>query len=63
MARLRERGLLHVNVAEELTGTTEEITSGIQSDSRLMRPGGVFVAIRGARANGAEFAADAFARG
>jgi len=63
MARLRERGLLHVNVAEELTGTTEEITSGVQSDSRLMRPGGIFVAIRGARANGAEFAADAFARG
>ena len=63
VARLRDRGLLHADAAEVRAETTQEITSGVQSDSRLMRPGGLFVAIRGARANGADFADDAFARG
>ena len=63
VARLRERGLLHADAAEARASTTQEITSGVQSDSRLVRHGGIFVAIRGARANGAEFVADAFARG
>ena len=63
VARLRERGLLHVNAGGAHAETMQEITSGVQSDSRLMRPGGIFVAIRGARVNGAEFSAEAIARG
>lgn len=61
--RLRERGLLVVGASDALTGSTEVITAGVQHDSRLLQPGGLFVAINGARVNGADFAGDALARG
>jgi len=61
--RLRERGLLVVGASDALTGSTEVITAGVQHDSRLLQPGGLFVAINGARVNGANFAGDALARG
>jgi UDP-N-acetylmuramoyl-L-alanyl-D-glutamate--2,6-diaminopimelate ligase len=41
----------------------ETRVAGIVHDSRAVSPGAVFVAIRGARADGADFAADAMARG
>ena len=61
--RLRQRGLLGVEPVEVRDGEDQVIRAEVQSDSRLIRPGGVFVAIRGARANGASFVGDALARG
>jgi UDP-N-acetylmuramoyl-L-alanyl-D-glutamate--2,6-diaminopimelate ligase len=63
VTRLRERGLLVAGASEGLISSTEAITAGVQHDSRLLQPGGIFVAINGARVNGADFAGDARARG
>ena len=48
--------------ATGLTKNTAEVT-GIVYDSREARPGSVFVALRGANADGAQFAAQAIAKG
>lgn len=63
VARLHERGLLVADGRSEVSGVPVNITSGVSHDSRTIRPGGVFVAIRGSHLNGAEFAADALSRG
>ncbi|MBN2204864.1 MAG: UDP-N-acetylmuramoyl-L-alanyl-D-glutamate--2,6-diaminopimelate ligase, partial [Thermoleophilia bacterium] len=44
-------------------GAADIEVSGIASDSRRVRPGDVFVAIAGTKADGARFIADAIARG
>lgn len=44
-------------------GMAEIEISGITSDSRKVKPGFLFAALQGANADGATFAADAFARG
>ena len=43
--------------------TDERLVSGIAVDSRKVRPGEVFVALAGTKADGARFVADALARG
>lgn len=51
-------------VAEALRGTAGEIgISGLSADSRKIAPGDLFVAVAGAKADGAAFAADAVSRG
>lgn len=63
VTRLRERGLLVAGASEALVSSTETISASVQHDSRLLQPGGVFVAINGARLSGADFAGEARARG
>ncbi|MFZ9975984.1 MAG: Mur ligase domain-containing protein, partial [Candidatus Limnocylindrus sp.] len=63
VTRLRERGLLVAGASEALVSSTETISASVQHDSRLLQPGGVFVAINGARLSGADFADEARARG
>lgn len=63
MMRLRERGLLLAGDSARFTSAPEAITAGVQHDSRRIQPGALFVAINGARLNGADFAGDARARG
>ncbi|MGB6119845.1 MAG: Mur ligase domain-containing protein, partial [Mesorhizobium sp.] len=41
----------------------EVVVSGITSDSREVRPGSIFAALSGSKADGAAFARDAAARG
>jgi UDP-N-acetylmuramoyl-tripeptide--D-alanyl-D-alanine ligase len=45
------------------SGTADLELSGVAVDSRTVRPGALFVALRGARADGHDFAPDAIARG
>jgi UDP-N-acetylmuramoyl-L-alanyl-D-glutamate--2,6-diaminopimelate ligase len=47
----------------ERAGRQAQPVTGVAHDSRAVSPGTVFVAIRGQRADGAEFAAQAIARG
>ena len=42
---------------------TEEVTAGVEFDSRQLRPGGLFVAVPGERVDGHDFAAGAVADG
>lgn len=42
---------------------TEEVTAGVEFDSRALRPGGLFVAVPGERVDGHDFAASAVADG
>jgi UDP-N-acetylmuramoyl-L-alanyl-D-glutamate--2,6-diaminopimelate ligase len=49
--------------AEARASEAARPVAGLASDSRKVRPGSVFVAIPGTRANGAAFVADAVARG
>jgi UDP-N-acetylmuramoyl-tripeptide--D-alanyl-D-alanine ligase len=49
--------------AELPEGTSDVELSGVAVDSRAVRAGALFVAIRGARADGHDFAPDAVARG
>lgn len=47
----------------ELSGDASVVVSGVHQDSRRVSPGDLFVACKGARADGASFIADARARG
>ena len=49
--------------AVRVSGSGEGISSGVSIDSRAIRPGQLFVAIRGKRFDGNEFAAEALRRG
>jgi UDP-N-acetylmuramoyl-L-alanyl-D-glutamate--2,6-diaminopimelate ligase len=59
LARLIAR--LHPGVATE--GDLARAVTGIETDSRAVRPGSVFVALRGTNADGHEFVAQAIANG
>jgi len=63
VARLQQRGLLVSEGGEAVADSTTAITAAVHHDSRRLQPGGIFVAINGARVNGADFAGDARARG
>lgn len=65
-ARLAARGLLRSGsfAAEgEKASRNVEVSAAPTSDSRLVMPGAIFVAIKGATRDGAEFCADAVDRG
>jgi UDP-N-acetylmuramoyl-L-alanyl-D-glutamate--2,6-diaminopimelate ligase len=51
------------SAAVEAAGQAATEVTGVTHDSRSVTPGSVFVAIKGQQADGAEFAADAVARG
>lgn len=56
--------LLHELTIDRISPSLAGVAvSGVHDDSRMVRPGGVFVAVRGAAADGRAFAADAVARG
>jgi len=44
-------------------GTGPPVITGVSTDTRVLRPGDLFVALRGPRANGADFIPEAFRRG
>jgi UDP-N-acetylmuramoyl-L-alanyl-D-glutamate--2,6-diaminopimelate ligase len=52
-----------VTVGESMVDATALVSGGITTDSRRIRPGGVFVAIAGAHVDGHDFAARAVAAG
>jgi UDP-N-acetylmuramoyl-L-alanyl-D-glutamate--2,6-diaminopimelate ligase len=62
-------GLTVTELAREIPGAVEVIgdgdvrVSGVRHDSRAIEPGDLFVARRGARADGTKFVVDAIARG
>jgi len=58
---LRARGLVRADATPP--GGTAGAVTGIAYDSRLVRPGHVFVALKGQHADGASFAEQAIARG
>ncbi|MCG3129256.1 MAG: UDP-N-acetylmuramoyl-L-alanyl-D-glutamate--2,6-diaminopimelate ligase [Phycisphaerae bacterium] len=49
--------------AAQLAGRAAQIATGVYDDSRRVTPGGIFVALRGTRADGGDFVRDALARG
>lgn len=57
VARLEAAGLLRSPVAGALGGGL--VAAGVTEDSRAVRPGGLFVAVRGAHVDGHRFVADA----
>lgn len=57
---LRERGLIK---GAPHPGATSGVVTGVAYDSRTVRPGQVFVALRGRHADGASFAREAIERG
>jgi UDP-N-acetylmuramoyl-L-alanyl-D-glutamate--2,6-diaminopimelate ligase len=59
---LREYGVLPDGSAAA-SGTAQLVVKGVAYDSRQVQPGQVFVALRGQRANGAEFVEQALERG
>ncbi len=63
--RMRTLGELLAGIAPDgaLTAVAARVASGVFDDSRRVQPGGVFVAVRGAAADGRAFVADALARG
>jgi UDP-N-acetylmuramoyl-L-alanyl-D-glutamate--2,6-diaminopimelate ligase len=59
---LEDRGLIQASGTGS-SGPTADSISGIAYDSRLVLPGGVFVALKGQHADGGMFARDAIERG
>lgn len=56
--------LLSYNGTLSITGDAESlVVTSITADSRQVQPGGVFVAVRGSKANGSIYAMDAVAQG
>lgn len=55
--------LLKVLAVESVAGGRDRDVTGVYLDSRLVRPGGLFVALRGRQNDGWDFAEDAIARG
>jgi UDP-N-acetylmuramoyl-L-alanyl-D-glutamate--2,6-diaminopimelate ligase len=47
----------------EITGERDLIITGVSMDSRELKPGALFVALRGSQADGNDYVADAVARG
>ncbi|KPK14566.1 MAG: hypothetical protein AMJ62_12690 [Myxococcales bacterium SG8_38] len=50
-------------VEGRISGSATELVTGVQHDSRQVRPGDLFVAVRGASHDGARFVDDALSRG
>jgi UDP-N-acetylmuramoyl-L-alanyl-D-glutamate--2,6-diaminopimelate ligase len=57
------RDLLYKVAIEAVNGPTDVAVTGVEFDSRKIRKGDVFVAIRGTQSNGHEFIAKAIAQG
>ena len=60
---LTDRGLAPAGGAGGPAGSAEGTVTGIAYDSRLVKPGNVFVALKGQHADGATFARQAIERG
>ena len=61
--RAIERALAAAGLLLEVEGTLPEAVQGITDDSRAVRPGTLFVAVRGSAADGHAYLADAAQRG
>ncbi len=62
MPTLRE-ALSHLPAGARLQGRDDVVVTGVQEDSRLIRPGDLFVAVRGLTGDGHRYIPDALARG
>ena len=60
---LTDRGLAPAGGAGGPAGSAEGTVTGIAYDSRLVKPGNVFVALKGQHADGTVFARQAIERG
>ncbi|HSF17778.1 MAG TPA: UDP-N-acetylmuramoyl-L-alanyl-D-glutamate--2,6-diaminopimelate ligase [Vicinamibacteria bacterium] len=56
-------GLLRLIPLQSVTGPRDRLIKGVSVDSREVEPGGLFVAIRGEKADGNRFVDDAVSRG
>lgn len=63
MDGVKLNSLLNSLVVKDVVGLEDQIINSIHYDSRSVKPGGLFVAIRGLRANGHGFVDDAVKRG
>src|SRR4051812_31323196 len=63
MAELSLQQLAAAGLVQRVLGDASVRVSGIRHDSRRCEPGDLFVAVAGAKGEGAEFVADAVGRG
>ncbi|MGD8317448.1 MAG: Mur ligase domain-containing protein, partial [Myxococcales bacterium] len=55
--------LQKAGIGGQLSGSPTELVTGVQHDSRRVKPGDLFVAVRGESHDGARFVEDALSRG
>ncbi len=63
MAVIHKKGVFAVLKDAKIMGELPETVTGVTCDSRQVRPGSIFVALRGSKKDGADFVSDAIARG